>query len=191
VCAVHTVLAWISCIDSADQLTPVPQQHLLVLLQALTQPADPTAALINSDITALSCNCKLLTDAAVQLCSAAPACACAHAELHTSAQAPAQPGAIIADTNTVHLQQHDQQPPSQVQQQQYSPQEAAAAASAATNHSMDLLFWSCHLTTALHQVCVGVSSQQHRFSDWCRSHHVAPPLHVNWHLLLLRCPEAA
>jgi hypothetical protein len=53
-----------------------------------------------------------------------------------------------------------QQPSLQVQQQQHSQEEAGAAALAATNHTMALLFWSCHLTTALHQVGIGVTLAQ-------------------------------
>lgn len=173
ICAIHTVLAWASGSNGANQLSPVPQQHLLMLLQALTQPSDNTAALTDSthDIAALSHNCRLMTDAAVQLCSSAAACAGARAGLHTSAQAPAQPDAKCVDTNS-ECRQQEQQAPLQVQQQQHSHQDAAAAASAATNHSMALLFWSCHLTTALHQVraCVIPTQNSTIWRSPCTTH---------------------
>jgi hypothetical protein len=134
-CAITTVTSWASKLQPHTTINgpPVPHQHLLLLVTALaTPPGDSQLAGSSSHCdtaAALSASFKPLTQAALQLCSAAEASAAALAGmLQDAAHSP---------TPTQHSQHQ---------------QHTATANAEARQQFSSLLLWSCHLTAALHKV---------------------------------------
>lgn len=145
-CALHTVTSWAAGTATASNSTPAPQRHLLMLVSALSDGSHPSSE--NTTISALANSCKALAEAAVQLCSAASASAACMANMHaasSSSHSPANSAAAaagrpVSSSSQLELQQRQGQP------------DAAVGTEEAAEQFRCLLFWSCHLTTALQKV---------------------------------------
>lgn len=134
-CAITTVTSWAFKIQqhTTSNIPPVPLQHLLLLVTALSAPPEDShlaGSSSNCDTAAaLSASFKPLTQAALQLCSSAEASAAAvSGMLQDAAHTP---------TSTQHSQHQ---------------QHTATAIAEARQQFSSLLLWSCHLTAALHKV---------------------------------------
>lgn len=211
-CAIQTVSSWAADVSTSGDNSPAPHQHLLMLVAALSTSAAHSNTTANTmtphDTSLLASSCRALTDAAVQLCSAAEAAALGLARKHAAATAhlahPAHPAGAAtpaaagvrppAQTYREQREQEEQQgqhssqlatadaagmhpstaiphalgnqqtTPAQQQReaQQHNNQLQAAVAEAADKYK-SLLFWSCHLHTALHKVssscrCIWINS---------------------------------